>query len=364
MTNPGQRLASRSWPGACLSGRHAVWFAVAAAFLAAATGDAADAAEGSWGLPLPVQRSLEREDWPALLQGLAGNPLATATVRLVAARALFETGRLPEEQFSWFRSPGPELLSTSDLKDYAGSAHFAEALLQLGYANGAERLAFDSLEMEGENAPALRTLVRLHLVKGLTNAARIFLNRLDAYPERQPWVARVRAALATHTPAMADPTLLRIGTNLVTRDRIAAGLTTERLLRQALEANPENRMAFEFLMAHQLVTRRLLYAVRTLATTRPGNQDPLPRHHAEAVVLHRSLYPGISLDALAPRVPHDVLARFQGFHELMQRAAGSLEQVRPQAQREFGNTYWFFYFFAPPEPASVAPAPETPQARE
>ena len=297
------------------------------------------------------------EDWPALLNGLAADPLTNTIVRLAVVRALFETGRLPEEQFSWLHRPGPELLSTTDLKQHVGSAHVAETLLELGDLNAAERLAFDSLEMEGETPPVLRTLARLHVVKGLPDAAGIFLNRLQAYPEHCAWAVRLRAELATNSPATADPTISRIRANLITRDGIAMGLTTERLLRQALESNPENRMAFQLLMAHQLLAQRLLYAVRTLATSPQTREGPLPRHYAEALLLHRHLYPDISLGALLPRVPPAVVASFQGFMEMMNRATGSREQVQPQAWRDFGNTYWYYYFFGPLHQPSRLPSP-------
>lgn len=330
-------------------------------FIAGGRAPAADLAPA---FPPQVQRPLEMEDWPALLSALAGDPLTNATLRLVATRALFETGRLPEELFAWVHGSGPELLSTSELKDYAGAAHLGETLLQLGYVNGAERLAFDSLEMEGESAVALRTLARLHLIKGLTNAAVIFLNRLDAYPEHRAWAARFRAGLASDSPNAADPTISRIRANLVTGDRIAAGLTTERLLRQALEANARNLMAFEFLVAHQLLERRLLFALRTLASSPKVREGPLARHYAEAVLLHRSLYPGIALDALLPRVPPGVATNFEGFRGMMNRAAGSVEQARPQAWRDFGNTYWYYFFFGPPAEANRPQTPATPKPHE
>jgi hypothetical protein len=218
-------------------------------------------------------------------------------------------------------------------------------------------LAFDSLEMEGENPPVLRTLARIHVVKGLPDAAGIFLNRLQAYPEHSAWAVRLRAGLATNSPATADPAISRIRANLITRDEIVRGLTTERLLRQALESNPENRMAFQFLMAHQLLERRLLYAVRTLATSPQTREGPLPRHYAEALLLHRHLYPGISLGAMLPRVPPAVLASFQGFQEMMDNAKGSREQVQPRAWRDFGNTYWYYYFFGSIHQPSRLPSP-------
>ncbi len=226
-------------------------------------------------------------------------------------------------------------------------SQIADTLLHLGQVNAAERLAFDSLEFEGESPAVLRALVRIRVVKGFTNAARIFLNRLQAYPEHSVWALRFREALATNSPAAADPAISRIHANLVTRDRIASGLTTERLLRQALESNPENRMAAQYLMAHQLLMRQLLQARQTLATSAHARAGPLPRHYAEALLLHRRLYPGIAVGQLLERVPAEVDTRFRAFEEMMNRATRADEAVQAQAWREFGNTYWYYHVFGP-----------------
>jgi hypothetical protein len=311
-------------------------------------------------LPSQVEHSLEIEDWPAVLNGLAGNPLTNSMVRLVVVRALFETGRLPEEQFSWFHCPGPDLFSTSDLKQHVGLGQIAETLLQVGQLNAAERTAFDSLELEGETPSVLRTLARLHIVKDLPGAAAIFLNRLQAYPEQSAWVARCRAGLATNSSILADPTVSRISTNLVTRDRIAAGLTTDRLLKQALEANPGNRVAFQLLMAHQLLGGQLLSLRQTLSSSPQTRVGPLPRHYAEAVLLHRHLYPGISIAPLLARVPAGVTASFDGFQELMSRAGGAHGQVQSQAWRDFGNTYWYYHYFGLTHAPSALPPSGNP----
>jgi hypothetical protein len=307
-----------------------------------------------------IQRALESENWPAILESLRADPLTNSILRLAAVRALFETGRLPEEQFSFLHSPGPELLSTTDLKEHLGSVYVAETLLQLGHLNAAERLAFNSLEMEGEAPPVLRTLTRLHVVKGLTNAAQIFLNRLQAYPEHRDWTDAARAALVVNLPLAADPTIGRIRTNLVTREGIVTGLTTELVLRQALESNPENRMAFQFLVAHQLLARRLLNFRQTLAGSPQVRTGPLPRHYAEALLLHRQLYPGISLTLLLPRVPPTVITNFQNFQETMDRAAATKVPVQAQARRDFGSTYWYYYFFGAAQQSGDAANPEKP----
>ncbi len=341
-----------------------LWILALGAFLAAVACRPVRAADPQPLLPRQIQQPLGIEDWRAVLHNLTPDLLTNAIVRLVAVRALFETRRLPEEQFAWFDRPGPELLSTSNLEAFAGAAHLAETLLQLGCLNAAERLAFDSLEMEGESPSALRTLVRLHVVRGLTNAAVVFLNRLEAYPGYHAWALRFRAALDTGALDTIDPAIARARANLLKGDRIAAGLTTERLLRLAIESNPTNRMAFQFLVAHQLFERRLLQAIRALATSPQPIENPLPRHYAEAVLLHRHVYPGIALEALVQRVPPKVASDFQRFLEMLKHGAASPEQLRSEARREFGSTYWHYYIFNPAGPTNRPPAPENTNPHE
>ena len=41
----------------------------------------------------------------------------------------------------------------------------------------------------------------------------------------------------------------------------------------------------------------------------------------------------------------------------MSRARGSREPVQPQAWRDFGNTYWYYYFFGAASANQASPAP-------
>jgi len=340
--------------------RRLIWLCAAWTGLSAGAGEPREPGSPPALLPPPVQRAVEREDWPAVLKSLTTDPLTNSIVRLLVVRALLETGRLPEEQFAWFHAPGPELLATSELQQYVGASILADNLLQLGHLNAAERLAFDSLEFEGESPAVFRPLARLHAVKGLTNAAAVFLNRLQAYPEDAAWAIRFRAGLATNLAVDVDPAMPRIRANRVTRDRIAAGLTTERLLRLALEANPENRMAGEFLLAQQLLSRELLQARQTLAAAPQCREGPLPRAYAEAVLLHRQVYPRVSLGNLLARVPPAVASSFEKFRELLGRTAEAREAAQAEAWREFGSTYWYYFYFGPVHPASGPGDPHHP----
>lgn len=288
----------------------------------------------------PLGQLVEAGNWAGVLAVLANDPLTNAARRLYAVRALAETGRLPTELFTFFHTVGPELLAARPLRAQRAMAHAADTVLELGHLNLAERWAFDSLEMEGETPAVLRLLVRIHLLKDLPRAAEVFANRLALATGKDPSAGA--AWLAAEAPAVE-----RLRTNLVTTDEVGVPLTTETVLRRAWQANPRNRMAFEFLMAHYLLTRQLPAAMEVLAAQWQGSDATLPRHYAEAVVLFRHLQgsAGLARTGLAERVPPAVEARFRAFAEQMQQAGSEVHARLRRIARDFANTYWFYHYF-------------------
>ena len=354
------RLLIRTWSNAiicwCCLLRHYLIYAILIATSCRMTA----ASEAQLEIPVQVQRQLELENWSAVLEMMSADLLTNSISRLVVVRALFETGRLPDELFAWIHGSGPELLSTTELKQHMGTACVAETLLRLGHLNAAERLAFNSLEMEGETPLVLRTLARLHIVKGLTNAANIFLNRLQSIPEQSTWALNIRSGLASNNIGHSDTVISQILTNLITRDGIVNELTTERLLRQALDANPSNSMAFHFLMAHQLMERQLVVARRTLATYPQASKGPLPRHYSEAILLLGSLHPELTLSSFLSRMPKEMVTKFNSFSQTMNRLKDSREQLQAEIWRNYGNTYWYYYFFGQLHKPGTGSRPEKP----
>ncbi|MFM1941872.1 MAG: hypothetical protein RI897_854 [Verrucomicrobiota bacterium] len=292
------------------------------------------------------QAALEVEDWEGVLTGLASSPVTNSLERLAVVRALYEAGRLPEDLFSWIHRPGPELLSTVALREESGSAHAAAVALELGHLNVAERWAFDSLEMESMHPMALRTLVRLHAVKSMPEAAGVFLGNLERRPEQQAWAAAMGGVLEGDL-ASVEGELGRLRANLLSGDEIVNRLSTESLLGQAYAAHPDNRMAFEFLVVQLMLGLKLEPALEVIAGSGLlRGQAVLPRHYGEAVLLQEYGKPGSAPGDLRSRVGQAVEERFSGFRDFMiQRGSKDREAARREAWAQFGDTYWYYYYF-------------------
>ena len=136
--------------------------------------------------------------------------------------------------------------------------------------------------------------------------------------------------------------------------------STEQILQQCLEANPSNRMAFEYLLAHYLLTSDM----EGFASVAPRLKDfypELPTHVQEALLGFRneigSLPPGIDGSA----IDAETESRFQSFLSIWtQRQNGPPEEAWKALEPGFGGTWWFFYIFgrtaAGPPPQARADA--------
>ena len=98
----------------------------------------------------------------------------------------------------------------------------------------------------------------------------------------------------------SDPLVARIRPLMLRKDYVG-DWSTEQILQQCLEANPSNRMAFEYLLAHYLLTSDM----KGLASLAPRLKDfyrELPTHVQEALLGFRnvngSLPPGIDGSAI------------------------------------------------------------------
>jgi hypothetical protein len=230
----------------------------------------------------------------------------------------------------------------------------AQTLLELGQVNLAEHMAHESLELAGARPETLRLLAQINILKDLPGAARVFLNRLRLTPFHRREAERQLQLLAADPGGANQPELSAIRTRLPRTDDPDAGLPTESLLRQLLKANPTNRMAFDFLLAHQLLNSHLDELPADLGRL-DGFRDPvLPRPCEEALLLYRDRAPAKPLDLRGRQIRPATIERYRHFSDLIRRHQGQPELAYAALATEFGDTFWFYTLFGETVPVSTA----------
>ena len=279
----------------------------------------------------------------------------------VAARmdinlALFHTGQLPYRLFSISQKRGLSLLPSIGVVT-KWSRPMGDTLLALGQVCYAEHWGHEALEATGDLPDNLLRLARVNLVKGQAQAARTFLNRLHQNPFYRAAADHYLDQLDAKATWLNDPELARLRSLKPTTDIPSYYLEPEKLLMQLLQANPHNRMAFEYLMAHYLLTCQLGKVALNLGQLSNFDYQNTPELYQEALLLLPLAKPDQPISLENGRVSTQTAQRFREFHEQTRRYGDDREAAHKAVESEFGDSYWFYYLFSDVE--SSLPSTET-----
>jgi hypothetical protein len=130
---------------------------------------------------------------------------------------------------------------------------------------------------------------------------------------------------------------------MTTTDLPHDALPAEVMLRQSLDSNPRNQMAFEYLMAYYLLAGDLKRLARQAGQLEDFAYLAVPRHVEEALLLGQKLQ-GLQFDLHGLKIRPDTIRRFQGFCDALAAAGGQTPAALPALAPEFGDTFWHYYY--------------------
>lgn len=271
----------------------------------------------------------------------------TDPARFLTLYALARTGRLLSEMFYYPQHASSDALLLRDTvwDTFPVVAHWRSHLyLDLGRVNESQRWTHEAFTVEGETPRVLERMALVYLLNGNPEAASTFLRALEKVPFQAARARRYLTALEQDPSMQADPIVARIRPLMIQRDYIGTW-TTEEVLEQCLEANPSNRMAFEYLLAHYLLT----FDTEGLARIAPRLKEfyrELPAHVQEALLGYRNVTGSFPPGVEATQINRHIESRFQNFVYLWTRVEKGLpEDAWAVLAPSFGKTYWFFYIF-------------------
>jgi hypothetical protein len=214
----------------------------------------------------------------------------------------------------------------------------------LGQVNQAERLALEAFENEGENPETLRLLAQINILKDRPAVARVYLHVLALVPFQREWAERRLRELETNPTLAGDAELDKIRSRLVKTDMVHFFTPTEFLLNQLLEANPQNQMAFDYLMSFYLLCRQGDKFMERLNQLNDSARANLPRNWEEAVLCFQRLK-GDPADLHGRQVRPETLKRFQQYCQATAAEAARTADDRRNLAGNFRDTYWYYHDF-------------------
>jgi len=311
---------------------------------------------------LRMVRSAEHEQYAEVLAHVRRVP--ASDVRLLDVRtgfhvnrALYHTGDLLDRMFSYPQTLNAPTLAlvgeTADSMAQTTPRQCSDILFDLGRINESEHMAYEALEVFGDRPRTIKRLIYINVLQNRPEAARRFLALLERSLLHRRWARRCARQLD------ADPKLSGVSAVasrrdfMVVRDATGEIVDLEGMLGGLLERNPRNRMAFEYLMAHYLLTRQLEPLVANLHRFDDFDDPRWPRHCEEALVIHLAATRSQDLDLGVHRIRPETWRRYREFVQALQpfpreRAAEAFAALHD----DFGDSYFFFHVFGSNNPPS------------
>jgi len=259
-------------------------------------------------------------------------------------RALAHQGRLGSELCAYPQSDtGTLFMSFDDMSGRLQHAKSLELYLDLGCLNAAEKNVYELLENEGPSPYILEAMVRIHLAKGQYETAKIAFRALQKY-------VGCRAFIRQWQDVVADPALVQTHALIQSwrrvkpsRDYASMGISVA-MLKRLLQDTPDHRLAFEYLMACYLLKHQRAELVTCLPLLRPLGYRQLPRHYAEAVLVH-SLETRTPVDAQGWTIDPDLQRAFREIRSIATKGRGDNQAIFDTLAPKYGDTYTFYSIF-------------------
>ncbi|MBI5835260.1 MAG: hypothetical protein HZB16_23380 [Armatimonadetes bacterium] len=234
-----------------------------------------------------------------------------------------------------------------------GGLQLRDLMLDLGLVNHAEHDNEEALETQGIYAPVAVSMARIQVLQGRPETARVLLRLAAAQPGDPAGAGRLLHALRGDPSLAGDPAQVALSQNRLHTDLYRAAQLLP-VLEQATIEHPENRLAWEYLMAACLLFNEVPRLVAALPRMTAYGRTALPRHCEEAVLCHE-LLTGRPAELGRWSVRPEARARFAAFGQALGGAdsvADALWQPnhpKPNAARvwqgAWTDTYYYYRLF-------------------
>ena len=294
------------------------------------------------GIMLKTEQFVRHKEWAQVLDYTDRYLQTGKTNQLMAyfrSLALFHTGQLPYRLFDYPATLGVKTLylpwnSNSRESEYG---HFVYE--DLGYINEAHRWEFEAMVVWGETASHLLNLARYNIVNHRPRVAQRFLNKLKLSLFYRSQALRLEAQLTT---GQADGIRNALDQVQDTPARFSNVLNLGPELEYLCDKDPQNRMAFEYLMSYLLLSNHIQRFADNIHRIRHFNYPALPPLYEEALYIYRLKVGEEAFRQIGFQISADTQERFHRYYELMK--AGKTAAL----QAEFGNSYWFYLNYLSP----------------
>ncbi|MCP4451130.1 MAG: hypothetical protein GY809_06690 [Planctomycetes bacterium] len=259
-------------------------------------------------------------------------------------RALSHTGRLPLDLLNFPQTQQGVFLTHETSVSALTQLKLHDLFLDLGQVNMAEKQASELLASDVEFGFIYERLAWIHIIKEQYDTARIFVNALNKNPLHRKAADALAHTLIHGLPADQVKRIERIRACMPThREPVPEQL--DQMLIQLLDHNPDNQMAFEYLMTLYCVTGQVHKVAQWLPHAARFNDPVTPPLYQEAALIHFASRKQ-AVDTNRIPIAPETIKRYERFMQLNTAFRKTRKKaLLNQLIREFGSSYFFYLAF-------------------
>ncbi len=286
--------------------------------------------------------------WNKVLQLARTNDMNERMVKFQVNRALCHTGIMDDDLFSIDQSWGEHGLILSEIFNRKCLIPMSDLTYEIGYIKAANYWALEAHTYYPYYPRILKMLAVTFLLNEDYKSAEKYLNILKHSFVHKKWANEHAQYLYQKKPlidnaefaqklAYNTDSILYIKTMLPHFDLI-----------ELIKKNPENRLAFDYLLSYFLLKKKLpeFYKYSQLYM-KVFNYKRLPKTFEEAVLL-LYIQNNVDYNTIKRHTTPVIFNRCEDFMTTLQMNPDNKEKARLMLANNYRNTYWYYYYFVKP----------------
>ena len=259
-------------------------------------------------------------------------------------RALYHTGQLADNMFAFPQYFKTEALITTDKTNFAVPLDISDLMFEMGDINSAQQWAYEALSINGETPRILKRLALIHILKNEYPIARKHLLLLSKTIFHKKWALHYLELLENPDLIDRDKNIIQIRSVMVKSDFLIRLGFPRPELASFLESTKKSKMAFEYLMAYDLLSCSLEHFIDQLEYLKVFNYVDIPRHYEEAIILLTAASGKETFRLPGFRFRQKTIDDFGEFMQIL----STYNNDKILARRDLGkfaNTYWYYFLY-------------------
>jgi hypothetical protein len=284
--------------------------------------------------------------WQDIVSMMDGIEPDTPLTAYYLNRALFYEGRLLDDMFSFSQKFGRFGLFLAPNYVLRTPLYRSDIYFELGHYNEARHWANEALTVTGETVWNLERLGVTTLLSGFPDAALQFFRKLEKNPIYSSKEKKYINLCENREAFASDAEMQRLSSFTLYDDYITQIALPEIDLLALLQRNPKNKMAFEYLMAYCLLTKKVGMLVKNIDLFRQLGYSEIPRSVQEALLYYASVRGQADIDLKDYQISKTSLESFKKLEKILTENKGKDKEVLKQKLAStHKDTYWYYLLF-------------------